>query len=101
MLFWFVTIGALGLWGVAQNASVFRALNPYYAFNLLATSGFNGFLVLGGIFLCVTGAEALYADMGHFGKAPIRLSWSLIVFSLPFAELCRPMRHGTARWIDR
>ena len=80
MLLWFLSIGALGLWGVAQNPSVFRALNPYYAVHLLATNGLSGFLVLGGIFLCVTGAEALYADMGHFGKQPIRASWSWIVF---------------------
>ncbi|HEX8807710.1 MAG TPA: KUP/HAK/KT family potassium transporter, partial [Xanthobacteraceae bacterium] len=80
MLIWFVSIGALGLWGVAQNPSVLLALNPYYGFHLLATSGLKGFLVLGGIFLCVTGAEALYADMGHFGKTPIRASWSWIVF---------------------
>jgi KUP system potassium uptake protein len=80
MLVWFVAIGALGLWGVLQNPSVLRAINPYYGLHLLATNGFNGFLVLGGIFLCATGAEALYADMGHFGKVPIRLSWSWIVF---------------------
>jgi KUP system potassium uptake protein len=80
MLLWFVVIGALGLWGVGQNPSVLLALNPYYGFHLLIDSGFKGFLVLGGIFLCVTGAEALYADMGHFGKAPIRASWSWIVF---------------------
>jgi KUP system potassium uptake protein len=80
MLLWFVSIGALGLWGVAHNPSVFRALNPYYGFHLLATNGINGFFLLGGIFLCVTGAEALYADMGHFGKWPIRASWSGIVF---------------------
>jgi KUP system potassium uptake protein len=80
MLVWFVSIGALGLWGVAHNPSVFRAVNPYYGFHLLATNGLNGFLVLGGVFLCVTGAEALYADMGHFGKWPIRASWSWIVF---------------------
>ena len=80
MLIWFVSIGALGLWGVAQNPSVLLALNPYYGFHLLATSGLKGFLVLGGIFLCVTGAEALYADMGHFGKTPIRASWWWIVF---------------------
>jgi KUP system potassium uptake protein len=73
-------IGALGLWGVLQNPSVLMAFNPYYGFHLLINSGFKGFLVLGGIFLCVTGAEALYADMGHFGKAPIRASWSWIVF---------------------
>jgi KUP system potassium uptake protein len=80
MLLWFVSIGALGLWGVAQNPSVFWAINPYYGFHLLATNGLNGFLLLGGIFLCVTGAEALYADMGHFGKWPIRASWAGIVF---------------------
>ena len=63
MLLWFVSIAALGLWGVGQDPSVLRALNPYYAVHLLGTSGLNGFLVLGAIFLCVTGAEALYADM--------------------------------------
>jgi len=80
MLLWFVTIGALGLWGVAQYPSVLQAINPYYGARLLITNGFSGFLVLGGIFLCVTGAEALYADMGHFGKGPIRIAWSWIVF---------------------
>jgi KUP system potassium uptake protein len=80
MLFWFLAIGVLGAWGVTQNPSVFLALNPYYGFRLLATNGLNGFLVLGGVFLCVTGAEALYADMGHFGKPPIRASWSWVVF---------------------
>jgi KUP system potassium uptake protein len=80
MLVWFVAIGALGAWGVLQNPTVLRAINPYYGLHLLATSGLNGFMVLGGIFLCVTGAEALYADMGHFGKTPIRLSWSCVVF---------------------
>jgi KUP system potassium uptake protein len=80
MLVWFVTIGALGLWGIAQHPSVLLAINPYYGARLIATNGFSGFLVLGGIFLCVTGAEALYADMGHFGKGPIRIAWSWIVF---------------------
>jgi KUP system potassium uptake protein len=80
MLLWFVTIGALGLWGIAQHPSVLQAINPYYGARLLVTNGFSGFLVLGGIFLCVTGAEALYADMGHFGKGPIRIAWSWIVF---------------------
>jgi KUP system potassium uptake protein len=80
MLLWFVTIGALGVWGLFQYPMVLLAINPYYAFHLLATSGPSGFVVLGAIFLCVTGAEALYADMGHFGKTPIRLVWSWIVF---------------------
>ena len=80
MLLWFVSIAALGLWGVVQNPNVLYALNPYYGLRLLADGGFRGFLVLGGIFLCVTGAEALYADMGHFGKRPIRAAWSWVVF---------------------
>jgi KUP system potassium uptake protein len=80
MLVWFLTIAALGIWGLAQDPWVLVAVNPYYGLHLLATNGFGGFAVLGGIFLCVTGAEALYADMGHFGKRPIRASWSWIVF---------------------
>jgi len=80
MLVWFIAIGPLGVWGVARHPSVLVALNPYYGLRLIADNGFAGFLVLGGIFLCVTGAEALYADMGHFGKGPIRVAWSWIVF---------------------
>ncbi len=80
MAFWFVSIGALGLWGIARDPAVLVALNPLYGLQLLATNGLRGFAVLGGIFLCVTGAEALYADMGHFGKTPIRFAWSGIVF---------------------
>jgi KUP system potassium uptake protein len=80
MAVWFVSIGALGVWGVARDPAVLAAINPYYGVRLLANNGFAGFLVLGGVFLCVTGAEALYADMGHFGRGPIRLAWSWIVF---------------------
>jgi len=80
MTLWFVVIGALGVWGVAQDPAVLYALNPLYGLRLLASNGFKGFAVLGGIFLCVTGAEALYADMGHFGKRPIRAAWTWIVF---------------------
>ncbi len=79
MLVWFIVIGALGLWGIARYPAVLEAVNPYYGLHLLATNGMRGFAVLGGIFLCVTGAEALYADMGHFGKSPIRFAWSWIV----------------------
>jgi KUP system potassium uptake protein len=80
MALWFVAIGALGLWGIARDPAVLLAINPYYGLHLLATSGRSGFVLLGGIFLCVTGAEALYADMGHFGRRPIRFAWSWIVF---------------------
>ena len=80
MLTWFVTIALLGVWGIARHPSVLFAINPMYGISYLHTGGMTGFLVLGGVFLCVTGAEALYADMGHFGARPIRLAWSALVF---------------------
>jgi KUP system potassium uptake protein len=80
MALWFAVIGALGLWGIARDPAVLVAINPYYGVHLLATGGLKGFVVLGAIFLCVTGAEALYADMGHFGRRPIRFAWSWVVF---------------------
>jgi len=75
MTVWFVAIGALGLWGIVQHPGVLVALNPWYGLHYLLTAGSTGFLVLGGVFLAVTGAEALYADMGHIGARPIRLAW--------------------------
>jgi KUP system potassium uptake protein len=80
MALWFAVIGVLGLFGIAQHPQVLRALNPIYGLDYLASGGSKSFLVLGGVFLCVTGAEALYADMGHFGTRPIRIAWSGLVF---------------------
>jgi KUP system potassium uptake protein len=80
MALWFAAMGLLGLWGLAKHPSVLAALNPLVGLNFLMHEGATGFLVLGGVFLCVTGAEALYADMGHFGAGPIKLAWSAIVF---------------------
>ncbi len=80
MALWFLTIGVLGVWGIARNPVVLTSLNPLFGVRYLLSHGYQGFLVLGGVFLCVTGAEALYADMGHFGSRPIRLSWFLVVF---------------------
>jgi KUP system potassium uptake protein len=80
MAFWFVGIALLGLWGIVQNPAVLWAIDPRAGLAYLASGGAGGFLVLGGVFLCVTGAEALYADMGHFGARPIRLAWSVLVF---------------------
>ena len=80
MLVWFAAMALLGLKGFVQHPSVIIAVNPYYAANFLLHGGSGAFLILGGVFLCVTGAEALYADMGHFGARPIRLAWSFIVF---------------------
>ena len=77
---WFLVLAALGLYHIADDPSVFRALSPHYGAMFLAENGFLGFVILGSVFLAVTGAEALYADMGHFGKGPIRAGWALLVF---------------------
>jgi len=80
MALWFAVMAMLGLWGIIQHPTVLFAINPRYGLAYLLAGGQTAFLVLGGVFLCVTGAEALYADMGHFGARPIRLAWSAIVF---------------------
>src|SRR5271165_7178004 len=80
MLLWFAVIAALGVYGILQHPGVIAAINPVYGLDYLMRGGATGLLVLGGVFLCVTGAEALYADMGHFGVGPIRLSWNGVVF---------------------
>jgi KUP system potassium uptake protein len=79
MLLWFITIGALGLHSVVQNPTVLGAVNPWHGVQFFRAHGVAGFLTLGAVVLCVTGAEALYADMGHFGKRPIRIAWFGIV----------------------
>jgi KUP system potassium uptake protein len=80
MLAWFAVMALMGIFGIASHPAVFAALNPVYGLSYLVSNGFTGFLVLGAVFLCVTGAEALYADMGHFGAGPIKLAWFAIVF---------------------
>jgi KUP system potassium uptake protein len=78
-LAWFVILGALGVYHIFDSPSVLRGLLPHYGVIFLMDNGFVGFVILGSVFLAVTGAEALYADMGHFGKAPIRAGWLAIV----------------------
>jgi KUP system potassium uptake protein len=80
MLLWFGAIALMGISGIMRHPAVFAALNPIYGLSYLFSNGVTGFLVLGAVFLCVTGAEALYADMGHFGRGPIKLAWFAIVF---------------------
>jgi KUP system potassium uptake protein len=79
MLFWFATIAAAGIWHIARNVTVLLAFNPWYGVSFLLHHGIVGFYTLGAVFLVVTGAEALYADLGHFGRAPIRIAWLVIV----------------------
>jgi KUP system potassium uptake protein len=78
-LAWFVAIAALGLAAVFRGPEVLAAVNPYHAAAFFARNGATGFLVLGAVFLVVTGGEALYADMGHFGMRPIRMTWFGVV----------------------
>jgi KUP system potassium uptake protein len=79
MLLWFVSIAIFGLVGIAQRPSVLVALYPSYGFAFLVQHGLASFAVLGAIFLALTGAEAMYADMGHIGRNPIRLAWYVVV----------------------
>ena len=79
MALWFLTLGALGVWGIVQHPAVLQALSPYHAVHYLMSHGHAGFMVLGGVFLAVTGSEAIYADMGHIGAKPIRRAWSGLV----------------------
>ena len=78
-LVWFAVIAALGVWHIASHPEILWALSPHHALRFMWLSPGTTFIILGAVVLCVTGAEALYADMGHFGKAPIRLAWFSIV----------------------
>jgi KUP system potassium uptake protein len=72
---WFISIGAIGVWNIAKAPTVLNAVDPIYALHFVTGHGFASFIVLGSVLLAVTGAEALYADMGHFGKRAIRIAW--------------------------
>jgi KUP system potassium uptake protein len=83
MVLWFVTIAILGLREIFHSPRILLAINPWYAVQFFLNNGFAGFVILGAVVLAVTGAEALYADMGHFGRRPIRIAWfSLVLPSL-------------------
>ena len=79
MVVWFAVIAALGVLNIADNPGILRALSPHYAVEFIVSQPGITFLILGAVVLCVTGAEALYADMGHFGRCPIRVTWFTIV----------------------
>jgi KUP system potassium uptake protein len=76
---WFLVIAALGVRGIVHDPTVFAAVNPVYGIDFLLHAGTKGFMVLGAVVLVITGGEALYADMGHFGRKPIRLAWYMLV----------------------
>ncbi len=80
MTIWFIVMAVMGLWHIGDDLSILSALNPVHAVGFLFTNGFASLIVLGSVFLAVTGGEALYADMGHFGRKPIRIAWGVLVF---------------------
>lgn len=77
--FWFITLGAIGLFNIIQNPSIFEAINPMHAVHFFVINKLNGFFVLGSVFLVITGGEALYSDLGHFGRMPITHAWFIVV----------------------
>ena len=79
MVVWFVAISALGIFNIADNPRILWAINPFYALRFIFEHPGTTFIILGAVVLCVTGAEALYADMGHFGRRPIRVTWFTVV----------------------
>jgi len=86
MIVWFVTIAALGLAQIVQHPQVLQALNPIHGIRYFVRNGWHGFPILGVVVLCLTGGEALYADMGHFGPRPIRVAW--FALAMPALVLC-------------
>jgi KUP system potassium uptake protein len=79
-LVWFLVLAFMGFWHISDDFGIFKAFNPAYGLEMLLSRPGLALLVFGGVFLAVTGGEALYADMGHFGKTPIRMAWLIIVF---------------------
>ena len=77
---WFLSLATVGVYGIVQQPTILQALNPLHAIAFVTQHGFASFVVLGSVLLAFTGAEALYADMGHFGKSPIRIAWFSLVF---------------------
>ena len=86
MVVWFVTLAGLGIHHISKHPAVLTALNPLRAAEFFAQNGTKGFVVLGSVVLCITGGEALYADMGHFGRRPIQLAW--FALAMPALILC-------------
>jgi KUP system potassium uptake protein len=80
MLVWFTVLALLGMWGIAQHPRILQAIDPRHGIAVLLSGSWRGFIMLGAVFLAVTGTEALYADMGHFGRTALRTAWLRLVF---------------------
>ena len=79
ILIWFLSIGFVGIYQIVQNFEILKSVNPFYAYNFFIENGYTAFVVMGSVFLVVTGGEALYSDMGHFGIEPIKRAWFWVV----------------------
>ena len=102
MFVWFVMLGLLGLFHISDYLYILKALNPYYAFHFLLTYS-EGFWLLGAVFLCTTGAEALYSDLGHCGRGNIRISWIFVKVSLIinyFGQGASLLKHHNGKLLD-
>ncbi len=95
ILLWFLCIAVLGVVSILKNPEILEAVNPYYAFEFFSHYHWQGIFILGAIFLVVTGGEALYADIGHFGKLPIRIAWFSIVLPCLLLNYFRARRFVT------
>jgi KUP system potassium uptake protein len=96
MLGWFATVGILGGMEIARAPEILLAFNPWYVVQVFVHHRMAGFRVLGAVVLAITGAEALYADMGHFGRGPIRLAWFAVALPAPPPQLLRSGRRSCA-----
>eukprot|EP00026_Physarum_polycephalum_P002993 Phypoly_transcript_03002.p1 GENE.Phypoly_transcript_03002~~Phypoly_transcript_03002.p1 ORF type:complete len:600 (+),score=40.61 Phypoly_transcript_03002:766-2565(+) len=80
MVLWFITLAGIGIYQISYNPSIFKVISPYYAYKFFANNGLDGWESLGAVVLCITGCEAMYADMGHFGKNAVRIAWLIAVY---------------------
>ena len=97
MVVWFATLAVMGLVHISDDPSVLAAINPWYAIQFLLSHGTIGLVTLGAVFLAVTGGEALYADLGHFGRKPIQAGWLYFVLPSLVDQLFRSRRAGAFR----
>ena len=91
---WFIILGLMGAFHILDDPGIFAAFNPIPGVMFLFEHGHIGLLTLGAVFLAATGGEALYTDLGHFGRKPIRIAWLGFIFPCLLAELSRPGRDG-------
>ncbi len=96
MLIWFLALGGFGFTSLLRNPIILTAVNPLYALDMFIHAPWVSFVALGAVVLAVTGCEALYADMGHFGRKPIQYAWLLSCPAVAGAELFRPGRGAAA-----